>query len=410
MKKLRYVFLKEDLLIGGTELLIERIGVFLDNQDNNITIITKSVVPEILERYKKRGLEVIIINKWDKKSFKEILNDLNSYLLRVITFSLEDFCMVYVYKNPNVKTLLYTVYFNQLIIGGKTNNKTALNLVKSLSAKILDDMLSSHNIVCMDEHTAENTYTYYGRKIKFPKNKVPFLRIPVDIVGLKTDEIKKKAILKTNNILTIARADFPWKGYMLGLMEYVAENWEKYDLKLHIVTYGEGEDKIISKYNSLSPSTRERISIQGKTDYNELEELYSATKLYIGQGTTVLDAAQRGIITIPVVPDTYQVLAEEFFHDNPTRVTVPTDTDNNFELLINQFYDLKPEEYCEAAIKGRELVIENYGTEAICNGIKGYFENIPDNSYGNKYVRCFNASKELKHLLSTFIHRKQSDG
>lgn len=395
-----YIFFKEDLLLGGTELLIERVSRVLKDNTTKIIIVSKSCVPEMMIRYDKQKICIRIVNNWNRKDIANILKEYCGFFIRSITFSIEDFCMVYSYKNSSVKTLLYTVYYNQLVIGGKTQNCIALKGVKRLTSNLLSDFFSFGNIVCMDEHTVENTYSYYGKLLQFPKNKIPFLRIPVDIVDVEKSRVEKKAILKTNNILTIARADFPWKGYILGLMDYVANNWREYNLTLRIVSYGDGMSEIESRYDSYDFDTKKRIVIQGKTDYDQLEELYDNTKLYIGQGTTVLDAAQRGILTIPVVPDTYVVMADDFFDDNPTRVTVPPQTENKFDGLMLRFYDLEPNDYIEKVLKGRDKVIENYGTKAICIRINQLFESIKDNSYTNKYVKFFNISKDIKHLLS----------
>lgn len=401
-----YIFFKEDLLLGGTELLIERVSRVLKENAIKIIIATKSCVPEMMVRYDKQDICIRIVNSWNRKDIAKILTEYLEGEIRAITFSIEDFCMVYSYNNSKVKTLLYTVYYNQLVTGGKTKNNIALKGVKRLTSNLLSDFFSLENIVCMDEHTVENTYCYYGNLLKFPKNKIPFLRIPVDIVDIEKSRIEKKAFLQTNNILTIARADFPWKGYILGLMDYVANNWREYNLKLRIVSYGDGMDEIESKYDSYDLDTRKRIIIQGKTDYDELEKLYDSTRLYIGQGTTVLDAAQRGILTIPVVPDTYMVMADDFFDDNPTRVTVPPQTENKFDSLMVRFYHLEPCDYIEKVLKGRNLVIDNYGTQAICSRINQLFETIKDNSYTNRYVLLFNTSKNIKHLISTILHRK----
>lgn len=399
MNEYVYVYFKEDLLLGGTELLIERLSKNFKKTVSNIIVVTKSCVTDIRNRYHKNNIKILEVSKWNDKELKKALKSFGNFYIRAITFSIEDFCIIYSCKSNKIKTLLYTVYFNQLIIGGETKNRIALYLVKYISANILNTLLKSKNIVCMDEHTVDNTYKYYMNKLKIHREDIYYLRIPVDIVDINKTDLYDRARSNLNSILTIARADFPWKGYILGLMDYVADNWRKYNLKLHIVSYGNGEKDIKLRYNTYDVETQNRIILQSKTDYDELERLYRNTKLYIGQGTTVLDAAQRGILTIPVVPDTYQIIAEDYFDDNPFRVTVPLEIENNFNTLMSRFYSLDRDEYINKAVKGRLSVTEMYGTESVCKEINQLFDAILDNSKQNIFIKIFNISKNLKRYI-----------
>lgn len=391
-------FMKKELLVGGTELLIERVGRDLQKKDFSIGVIYSTVTEDIERRYLKLAFSMKQISSWDdSKSYRFLCTEEKQ---GVITFSVEDFCNIYTNSFKNIKTILYTVYFNQLLIGGKTKGKWGLDAVKILTGSLLSILMKANNIVCMDEHTIHNTYEYYGNNLKIKQNDIRIVRIPVDIVDFNCEILNERARRKDKiKILTIARADFPWKGYMFGLINYVRKYGVEKNLYLHIVTYGPGESEIVNFYNGLEENIKARITIQGKTEYEALELLYCDSVVYVGQGTTVLDAAQRGLLTVPVVPDTYEVISDDFFHDDPTRVTVLQNVDDKFDSLIDSIMNMTCEEYIEKAKLGRRLTEDNYSTENVCNQLFEVLSNVQNNSKKIWQVECFNMLKKIKKLL-----------
>lgn len=391
-------FMKKDLLVGGTELLIERVGREFQKQGYSIGIIYSSVTEDIERRYSRLAFDMKQVRIWENsKSYRFLYTKEEQ---GVITFAVDDFCNIYTNSFKNIKTLLYTVYFDQLLVGGKTRGKLGLNAVKTLTGSLLSCLMNTNNIVCMDEHTIHNTYEYYGTNLKIKQSNIRIIRIPVDIVNFDVEVLKNRAKRKDKlKILTIARADFPWKGYMLGLINYVKKFGEEKNLYLHIVTYGPGESEIKNLYKGLEEDIKARITIQGKTEYEELELLYGDSVVYVGQGTTVLDAAQRGLLTIPVVPDTYEVLSDDFFHDNPTRVTVVHNTIDKFDSLIDSTIKMTVEEYIEKAKLGRRLTEEKYSTKSVCNQLLEVLSSVPANSNKVWQVECFCNLKKIKKVL-----------
>lgn len=398
-------FTKKDLLVGGTELLIERVSKVFQNRGFSTVILYSSIIVEdIFQRYKKANVICKKIDKWDKISSFHFLLDQQEEQY-VVTFSIEDFCTLYSVQGNQIKTILYSVYYNQLLVGGNTNSKIGLKLVKKLTSKLLSEMMHTTNIICMDNHTINNTYAYYGDDLNIDRKEIRIVRIPVDIVPLDLEVVYRRASRKNKcNVLTISRADFPWKGYILGLIDYVANSDFSQNLYLHVVTYGDAEKQIINKINKLPIPIKNKITIQSKTDYNELEKLYYNTVLYVGQGTTVLDAAQRGILTIPVIPDTYEVISDAYVHDDSTRVTVQDDAQNNFNKLIKELLEMTSDEYIEKALIGREQIIKNYGTDSICNELCEVLDLVPFNSRRSLYVFLFVFMKKIKSILNKVIH------
>lgn len=402
-------FLKKDLLIGGTELLIERVSKEFIERGYNVNVICTSIMDEMIKRYENANINYILVSEWDNSKVLSFLKRERGIQM-VVTFSVEDFCTVYGIRSKNIKTILYTVFFDQLLVGGKTKNSLALKYVKFITGKLLKQMMKKKKIVCMDEHTVNNTFNYYGKYLNYSKKEVPMLKIPVDLVDIdQSILLNKKDIDSKINILTIARADFPWKGYILGLIDFVNNYSGKNEITLRIVTYGEGEKLVIEKINCMSEEKKKLITLQGKTDYNELEKLYKDTNVYVGQGTTVLDAAQRGILTIPVVPDTYEVLSDAFFHENYERVTVEANIENRFEEMIAQVCNMDKDTYLYHAQEGRKAVVDNYGTKAICNSLLSLFDGMSTNSEKSIYVSAFLTLKRIKRYINSKNNKRMEN-
>lgn len=399
-------FVKKSLLVGGTELLIERVCKEMKTRGYKVGVLYQERMEDINCRYSHAGIKQVLVPDWEGNTSFSILKN-SKKVKYIVTFSIEDFCAIYNICNNNIKTLLYTVYYDQLLIGGKTKSKLGLYIVKRNVAALLDEMLKSKNIVCMDEHTIEDTYDYYSDYISIDKSLIKIIRIPVDIVPADINIIKKRAKEKTCNILTISRADFPWKGYIIGLINYILKYGDKMDLKLHIVTYGAEEKKILDTINNMPDDVKKRITIQGKTDYNDLENLYVNTTLYVGQGTTVLDAAQRGIISIPVEPDTYDVKSDAFMHEDYTRVTVPKNRVDKFNRMIEIIVNMTEDEYVEKAVLGRKQIVDNYGTKSVCDEIFNVFNQLPFNSKKSKNVQMFLNLKRIKRGLNSIFLSKR---
>ena len=72
--------------------------------------------------------------------------------------------------------------------------------------------------------------------------------------------------------------------------------------------------KIISK---LPLETQKNIYIEGIVPYEKLEYYFEDADIYIGMGTTVLDACNHMVPALTVCSYTYEFLTIGFFYENP---------------------------------------------------------------------------------------------
>lgn len=368
-----YVFFYKDIILGGCELLIEKIGRTILEKGSRVRICCKSIDDSMAEKFKKSRIEVHQLFNWN--SNKEIISWINEDC-EVVTFFWDDFVRLYSLKKNRKKTILYAVHFQTLAIGANCRYFALKNLIKKVAVGCVHKFLLSNNILCMDEQTVRYTQNYFKNKVLDNNSIYRIVRIPIHIENVEEKNLENRAKNPALNILTIARADFPFKGYLLGLINFIEGLKDKSNLHLDIVSYGSDIDRLKKHIDATSEDTKRIISLHGRTDYEELRQYYNKAKLYIGMGTTILDASQQGIISIPVVPYTDELIADKFFHEDYKALAVDDVVTNNMIKLFNYVRSLGYEKYLELSEKTRNEVIENYSVEKTVKDLLNNFEEI----------------------------------
>lgn len=311
-----YLFYYRNMNIGGCQLLIAKLtNAFIKNGDKAI-IFCEYIDPSISDVCKDAIIHGFGSKNWNSDS--TIRKNLLLYPdARIITFLWEDFARLYTLtrKNPTQSLLFYAVHSHAIKNAGYSRNLLLRIIRKTFLTPVIKKLIINGNIVAMDEATIQHTEAYY----KFKIQNMPIIRIPIDYSSNDYDEeiIRNKISNNNKNILAIARAEFPFKGYLLGLIDAVKNKVIPNDYSLTIVSYGEDEDILKRAIDSLNTEQKNRVRLIGKTPYEELKNLFNSSIVYIGMGTTLLDASKHGVISIPVAPYTNNVYCNNFFHEKP---------------------------------------------------------------------------------------------
>lgn len=349
-------FVYRKIVIGGCELLIERLGKELIKRSINPHIICQSIDADMKDRYFHAGIHIIKVDNWCSKNVISAVDTRNiSYL---IAFTWNNF-LICNRKKENVHSIFYSVHYQALEMG---NNKRGF--IKTILQRIARDGIIRLNkngqIICMDEQTIENTKKYYNLKSFNP----PIIRIAIDCVP----KIKRyQQNINQINILTIARADFPFKGYIIGLLNWLKKSSD--DIYLTIISYGRGEGEIHDIINSMDEPVRRRVSLVGKTDYYQLEKYYQEADLYVGMGTTVLDASLRGVVSIPVQAYTFDLITNKYLFEDYSKVALDCGSKNSFNKLVEHFKQIDYVEKNKWSELSRKIVMDYYGTKPIVDNL-----------------------------------------
>jgi len=305
---------------GGTATLSIRIGEWLVNNGYEVLYICQNYNDmNNVRTMKEKGIQVY---KW---GLKQIVNKLskkyNSCNFNVLTYSLNEFLFVETLKERLhiTKITLYVVSSNGLIKGSKLHS--IFNGITSiLYAKIIKELVTNESVIFMNNASLDLTEKYFGLTIKNKEDIIYYL--PIEVRPYDKNTISRKAELETFNILTIARADFNFKGYIIGLIDDFKQLCDIHDnMTLTIVTFGKDEDKIAEKIKKLPNEVQSKINLIGRTPYEKLREYFAQSHLFLGMGTTVLDAVNHSVPAIVVQPYTYENKTPGFFHKQPVRLT-----------------------------------------------------------------------------------------
>lgn len=387
----QYIFIYENIIVGGAELLLRRLSGLCVKKGFEVKVLCRTIDESMLKEFKEASVEVKCIARWNDN--KELINCFDrDKEVRIMVFLWDDFVRMYSLNRKNMKTIFYVVHYQGLAVGATCRYPLAKKLIKRAAAKCIYKLLDFGNILCMDNETVMYTANYFADGILDKQERYKILRLPLDIFPVKDEVCEKRADSKAMNILSIARADFPFKAYMFGLVDFMAELEKKGEDNVHlnIISYGEGIEELKSKIDAQSEWVRSKITLIGKTPFEELDKYFDQAKLYIGMGTTILDAAQRKIIAAPVVAYTYQLLTDNFFYENYQLVL--DSGKNNMIELYNYVKNLGKEEYTEVGNRSRELVIYNHSIDKNMDRIEQNFDAMKSNRFilGIFIFHCMN--------------------
>jgi len=358
-----YVILRSGIS-GGTGTLSIRIGTWLVSKGYEVVYICQ----EINDANNARTMESkgIKVHCW---SLKETINNIyrvygKNRRYSFLTFSLLEFAFVEKFRKRLIvsRSILYIVHSSGLLIGSGIEFQLAKRLLRDAYGRIIQVLSSNNNIIFMDEKSIETTENYY--KIKIQNSKQKLLRLPMCVNEFRPEKINKKHNLGCFRILTICRAEFPFKGYVMGLVKDFERLCLKHEnLRLTIVSFGEKEKELREYIQSLEDKIKEKIELIGQTPYEELGEFFEKSHLYIGMGTTLLDAANNGLPAITVKSYTYESFSSGFLHQNPHMLSADPDENTPTITYIEQVVKMNKQRYFELCKKSYAALQSMYGIE-----------------------------------------------
>lgn len=358
------IFLYRNLSVGGAETLIMRIAKKFKLNGFDTAVVCEAISEVMQKSLEENDIKIEKISGWD---FKNILFAMKEEDM-VFTFNLKDFCFCENFLKKGKRycqVILYCVHSEVLKLRRFSIGK---NLVKKFMKPILYKYIENGNIIFMNESVITETEQFYGKEINIKEN---LYRLSIEDIDWNEEYIQKRSCEKTFQILTIARADFPFKGYIKGLIDSFVKLCEKYsNIRLTIISYGSDIQKLQSWLEQVGEKNRKRIVLIGETPYEMLERYYENCDLYVGMGTTILDAAKRGIISINALPYTYDLKTTGFFYDDPYSLGAGIEIPYDAAKLIEKTILFSEDEYNNYRRKTRKVFEKIYLDESFTTRIQ----------------------------------------
>lgn len=349
---------------GGTGTLSIRVSTELVNRNQDVVYICQEFTDlNNIKVLRTLGVKVLRLEKKHIcNNLVELYGDNADFIF--LSYTLNEY--LFIDKNKSKikihKNVLYIVHKNELTKGMKLNValKTGVTFIYK---PIIKNLVLSNDVIFMDDFCVPEINRYYNLHTNLSSIKV--IKLPIVVNNIDISEVKDKFQSIDFNILTIARAEFPFKGYIFGLIDDF-ERLSKIhsNLNLKIISFGVDQNKIVEKYNSLPKEMRNKIELVGQVSYESLSNYFRESHLYVGMGTTVLDAANHGVPSIVVEPYTYRNNSSGFFHDNPNMLAAQSEIIKPSYNSINCVMRMQEEEYVDLCIEEHIALENNYGINA----------------------------------------------
>lgn len=384
-----YYLIYEKIDIGGIETLIWRMAMYL-KENNNITIICREISTEMKDTFKAHGLCWIETRKWNMKNIlRDYLSHRNSIY---ILYMYEDFLNLQVVlsgKWKENKCLYYCVHPQHIqILEKKIGIRNYFNNIISLFTKFYMD---ERNLLFMDSETLNSILNYYSINGNYSKLIYP---LPFSV---NKNYKKYNNHSEYFNILTIARADFPFKGYMLGMVDGAKKLLDQYPfISYTFISYGEDYNKLEAKINELTVSQKERVLLINGTSPEKLVLYYENASLFIGMGTTILEAANYQIPCIIAKAYSNDFLSIGTFDCNPMDIGNMSKKGIDGNKQIEDILALDSKQYMDLTKKTKRKLIEHYDINLIMKKI----EDIQINNH------CISPSGFKKIILKLILEYK----
>lgn len=373
MLKLLY----RSIVLGGAETLLLRIARYCKKNNIAVDLYCSMIAHEMDNDFRGACTNIHIT----QTPYKDIVYSATDQDI-VLTLMLDDFaeCELYAKKRSFVKVICYVVHKDGL----KFNIRYPL--VDRIFARAFRNQIGHYldngNIIFMEQADLDLTRQYY--QLQGEGRKVLVFRLPIETVDVLDEDVQKKADQRAEcfKILTIARADFPFKGYVKGLIALIADlSKVNSQIELKIISSGGQVDKIDDWIKEFAGGADVKAAYD--VEYRDLAGLYHETHLYIGMGTTVLEASDYAVPSIHIDSYTYDVIGECFFHEFPYIVGCKQGSREIVKSLIKNTLEESNEEYIQQCKAAKKVIDAQFSMEAFVNGLLIYELETNEHYIGN---------------------------
>lgn len=360
---------------GGIETLILRMTKWLTNNKISVIIICDSDRTEnatLVDEITNAGACIY------RCSFRKYSNIFDSSMCECISkdslfivFSFPALLVadVFVARDISNSLIFYDPHQYGLFMDYWSQNEIIKPVLRLASIIITKRMSRRHQIIYMDYLCKNRTLKDMHIRDKYDDD-VVFL--PMEILPLKRQEIEAKRKKEEFVILSICRMTFPFKGYVIGLIDEFVELYEKNPkLRLILIGTGENQDELQSKLDKVAPKVRESIKWIPGVPYSKLAEYFDKAHLYVGMGTTVADAVNHGVPSLAIGSYTYQCQGYDFFYKDATNLGGLFGK-NNIAGFIKSIINLDIDEYCDLVERDYAALKSVYDIESMGTAFLNY--------------------------------------
>ncbi len=348
---------------GGSHTLMLRMAEWLHEKNIKLAIIGTSIrnyeIVNMLKSINTNVIEGDLSNS--SKGYQIIKSLLEVEPIKVFCFSWNYYLDVERIKQR------YRVSFDNFVycIHPETFKKGIgfrTKLMRDYSIKkyraILEKMNRNGSLISVDEVNIKESEKYLRCDLH---GITPIVYLPMYCLEREDKEKIISEGYKSNIIMTAARADFPYKGYMVGLVDIFARLKKEYpEMQMEYVTAGDDIQQLKDKIEELPNEISSSIRIHAWMAYEDLKAFMRTCRVYIGMGTTVFDAALQYKPSIVVKFGTMECISDHFVAEKPTYMTALPSCVESAEGRIKNAFLWGIEEYHQQSMESFNKTKEVY--------------------------------------------------
>ena len=281
----------------------------------------------------------------------------------IITFEFEVYWrtaeLLFFHKGKQ-KLILYSVHpytFDYYYTSSINNLNLSQRIFFNSFSKYIRTGVKNHHIFFMDEQCLRYSNKTYNLGIKEEQINEHIVHILYE-----TNTIEPKKTSDRINILSVSRADFPFKGYLKGLIdEYSILHKTFQNISLTIISSGE-HINILKEWIDKADTS---IKLVEGVQYSNLASYYKNADLYVGMGTTILEASAYGVISVPISPYTYECNASGLFIEKPEWLLTEVSEGEPIHDLMIKLLRMDAKQVKMISDKSMSIVKEKYSEDAV---------------------------------------------
>ena len=350
---------------GSTTLLLRMCKWLHDNKMNAAIMCNSADNTEISQRIRDMGIRIDLVDPYDYRSIAQLLKKYSQQEgLKIVTFIWNHYLDLECIKNLyhlDFENLIYCIHPETFFKGKGVRNPKLKAFVKKLYVPIFRKMSVNNAIIMMDTVDIDVTEKYLGTSFV---TEPPIISLPIECKARADCEEIISTGYHSNLIMTASRAEYPFKGYVFGLISDFCSLKKKYpEIKLLIVSGGGDIEQLRNAIAQVDETVRRDIELCGWLEYDVLLKQIEACKVFVGMGTSVLESALRYKPSVVVKYNTYDNIADSFISQKPDCTTTGEECDSKAITLIEAALNMSELAYRDEAKSSFEAVKSVYDIE-----------------------------------------------
>jgi glycosyltransferase involved in cell wall biosynthesis len=348
MKKKNLLIINYGFIIGGAETFITKIFPKFTDQYNVYILILSNNVNENLLKSLPSDISIIRFSKIIPFLLKILFNKINidifySTLPQCFIFSL--FC--YFLSKNNLKQKLIVSPHQTESFCAKSNFFQVHRKITQYAIK----KIPLENFIFLNNAGRD----FHQHRLNHDFSKSNVVKLYVDIN--KFDFFDRSELMK-NKIISIGRLA-PYKTYNIQLLPIFKKLYDEgSDVEWHI--YGDGElkskmEKIISDYQIRN------VFLKGSLNYSEMNSILRKYFLFIGSGTSLIEASSSGMPSITTIESSKHSDSYGFLFNIKGNCFIEPNLNikkHDIYSLIKKAISCDDKMYSEMQIKSRKKALE----------------------------------------------------